>query len=158
MTYNPGSLEPEASSFLYSDIAMAALDTPAAGIPTWALMFSQLPDPGAIDADGTGYHVVIEGYGNTGTGTTGSGGSDFRRRIAENTLGALASLDDFETFLFGSPNGLYQNSTGSTSTIRAAAQRPPAPMTSTPGVTTPCPTRGSPRAVLWRPAHPRRHL
>ncbi|TXC69341.1 autotransporter domain-containing protein [Sphingorhabdus soli] len=109
VTYNPGSLEPEASSFLYSDIAMAALDTPAAGIPTWALMFSQLPDPGAIDADGTGYHVVIEGYGNTGTGTTGSGGSDFRRRIAENTLGALASLDDFETFLFGSPNGLYQN-------------------------------------------------
>ena len=109
VTYNPGSLEPEANSFLYSDIAMAALDTPAAGIPTWALMFSQLPDPGAIDADGTGYHVVIDGYGNTGTGTTGSGGSDFRRRIAENTLGALASLDDFETFLFGSPNGLYQN-------------------------------------------------
>lgn len=109
VTYNPRSLEPAANSFLYGDIAMAALDTPAAGIPTWALMFSQLPDPGAIGAAGTGYHVVIDGYGNNGTGTTGSGGSDFRRRIAENTLGALASLDDFETFLFGSPNGLYQN-------------------------------------------------
>ncbi|NCP10623.1 MAG: autotransporter domain-containing protein [Sphingomonadales bacterium] len=110
VTYHPGSLEPDANSFLYSDIAMASLDTPASDIPTWALMFSALPDPGAIDKDGTGYHVKLIGYGNNGTGTTGSnGGIDYRRHIAENTLGALASLDDFETFLFGSPNGLYQN-------------------------------------------------
>lgn len=109
VSYNPGSLEPDAQSFLYSDVAVASLDTPAANIPTWALMFSALPDPGEIGADGTGYHVVIDGYGRNGTGTTGSGSIDYRRRIAENMLGALTSLDTFESFLFGQPNGLYQN-------------------------------------------------
>src|SRR6185295_12519083 len=106
------SLEPDAAGFLYADIALASLDTPAANVPTWALLFSALPAT-TITANGTGYHVTIDGYGNNGTGTTGStGGIDFRRRIAENTLGALASLDEFENFLFGgnsttNPQNLY---------------------------------------------------
>ncbi len=37
-------------------------------------------------------------------------GIDFRRRIAENTLGALTSLDTFQNFIFGTPTGpLPQN-------------------------------------------------
>jgi V8-like Glu-specific endopeptidase len=104
VSYNPLSIEPNANSFLYGDIAVASLDTPAANVPTWAVLFSQLPAV-PITAAGTGYHVTIDGYGNNGTGITGStGGIDFRRRIAENTLGALASLGDFEQFLFG-PSG-----------------------------------------------------
>ena len=103
VAYNPRSLEPNAAGFLYADIALASLDTPAANVPTWALLFSALPAT-TITAAGTGYHVTIDGYGNNGTGTTGStGGIDFRRRIAENTLGALASLDEFENFLFSGP-------------------------------------------------------
>jgi uncharacterized protein YhjY with autotransporter beta-barrel domain len=100
VSYNPASLEPNAASFLYSDIATATLDTPAANIPTWALLFSQLPAV-PITAAGTGYHVALAGYGNAGTGEGGATTIDFRRRIAENTLGALASLDEFENFLFG---------------------------------------------------------
>ena len=103
VSYNPLSTEANARGFLYADIATASLDTPAANIPTWALLFSQLPAV-PITANGTGYHVTIDGYGANGTGTAGSGGIDFRRRIAENTLGALASLGDFEQFLFG-PGG-----------------------------------------------------
>ncbi len=112
VAYNPLSTEPNAAGFLYGDVAIASLDTPATNIPTWALLFSQLPAV-PITANGTGYHVTIDGYGNNGTATTGStGGIDFRRRIAENTLGALASLDEFENFLFGSagvdnPQNLY---------------------------------------------------
>ena len=109
VAYNPGSLEPDAQSFLYSDVALAGLDTPAANVPTWSLLFSRLPAPDEITANGTGYHVQIQGYGNNGTGEEGLTGSDYRRRVAENTLGALTTLDTFETFLFGSPNGLYQN-------------------------------------------------
>ena len=112
VAYNPLSTEPNAASFLYGDVAIATLDTPAANVPTWALLFSQLPAV-PITANGTGYHVSIIGYGNNGTGEAGAyGGIDFRRRVAENTLGALASLDEFENFLFGStstdnPQNLY---------------------------------------------------
>ena len=117
VAYHPGSLEPESAGFLYSDVAVASLDTPASNIPTWALLFSALPDPGEIGAEGTGYHVTIDGYGRNGTGSTGASASvDFRRRIAENIVGSLASLDDFELFLFyglrtsdGYTEGLPQN-------------------------------------------------
>lgn len=110
VAYNPLSLEPDANDFLYGDVAIASLDTPAANIPTWALLFSPLPDPGTITAAGTGYNVGIVGYGNMGTGTSGASGSDFRRRSAENILGALTDLETFEGFLFGgAPNGLQQN-------------------------------------------------
>ncbi|BCW87453.1 hypothetical protein sos41_05820 [Alphaproteobacteria bacterium SO-S41] len=100
------------NGFLEADIALGTLDTPAASIPTWALLFSPLPVPGSIGVvNGTGYHVNITGYGNNGTAATGStGGIDFRRRAAENMIGALASLQETEQFLFGgAPNGLPQN-------------------------------------------------
>lgn len=111
VTYNPYSLEPAANSFLYGDVALATLDTPAANVPTWALMFSPLPAPGSINAaTGTGYNVNLVGYGNNGTGQTGAAGIDYRRRSAENILGALTDLQTFEGFLFGGPsNGLTQN-------------------------------------------------
>lgn len=110
VSYNPYSLEPEARSFLYGDVAMATLDTPAANVPTWAMLFSPLPAT-TVTANGTGYNVGIYGYGGIGTGESGqTGGSDFRRRAAENILGALTDLETFEGFLFGgAPNGLTQN-------------------------------------------------
>lgn len=93
------------SCFLEADVATAVLDTPAAGVPTWALLFSPLPTPGSIDpTTGTGYHVSIGGYGSFGTGTTGASSSgNFRRRAAENMLGALVSLSTRNAFLFGTP-------------------------------------------------------
>lgn len=101
-------LNPQSRGFIEGDIALASLDTPAANIPTWALLFSRLPDPLAPGDEGydpelgTGYHVNITGYGGTGTGSLGANeGIDFRRRAAENMLGALASFDDSDTFLFG---------------------------------------------------------
>lgn len=110
--YHPESLEPAARSFLYADVALASLEAPAVGIPTWALLFSPLPVPEAIDpVTGTGYHVDITGYGRNGTGLTGSANAiDYRRRAAENMIGALTSLEIFELWLFGgAPNGLGQN-------------------------------------------------
>ena len=102
-------LEPNAASFLYGDVATSSLDTPAANVPTWALLFSQLPSV-PITANGTGYHVTIAGYGRKGTGTSGAQAIDFRRRVAENMLGALASLDVFDTAVFGEGSGyLPQN-------------------------------------------------
>ncbi len=110
VNYNPLSLEAASRGFLYGDVAMASLDTPAANIPTWALLFSPLTNTGTIGASGTGYDVGIVGYGQNGTGQTGAAGSDFRRRSAENILGALTDLQTFEGFLFGgAPNGLTQN-------------------------------------------------
>jgi len=108
IAYHPDSLaRPEGLGFLEADIALATLDTPAANIPTWALLFSPLPDPGAIDdTTGTGYHVNITGYGRSGSGTTGASfGIDWRRKSAENMLGSLSSLDDRNLFLFGSTFG-----------------------------------------------------
>ena len=108
IAYNPGSVaRPDGFGFLEGDIAIATLSDPAANIPTWALLFSPLPDPGAIDdTDGTGYHVNITGYGRSGSGTAGATqGIDWRRRAAENMLGALTSFDDRNTWLFGAPFG-----------------------------------------------------
>lgn len=112
VTYHPASTEPNAAGFLYGDVAMASLDTPATDIPTWAMLFSALPATN-ITAAGSGYNVTIAGYGNTGTGETGATASGgFRRRLAENIIGGLASLDQFENFLFGgnsttNPQNLY---------------------------------------------------
>lgn len=110
VAYHPRSVEP-GNGFRYADVAVASLDTPAVGIPTWSLLLSQLPQPSAITAaSGTGYHVNLAGYGGNGTGTSGTLPIDFRRRTAENWLGALTSLDDFTSFLFGAaPAGLPQN-------------------------------------------------
>lgn len=112
IAYNPASLAlgPD-NNFLQGDVAIGSLDTPAANVPTWTLLFSPLPTPAAIDpANGTGYHVTVTGYGRSGTGTIGTATNiDFRRRTAENMLGVLGSLDDVDTFLFGQPSGLPQN-------------------------------------------------
>ena len=91
------------SCFLEGDIALGVSDTPSLdNIPTWALLFSPLPTPGAIGTSiGTGYHVVVDGYGRNGNGTTGAVGNDFRRRVAENMLGALTSISERNVFLFG---------------------------------------------------------
>ncbi|MEO7691396.1 MAG: autotransporter domain-containing protein [Sphingomonas sp.] len=98
------------NNFLQADVALGVLDTPAANVPTWALLFSALPAPTSTNpVTGTGYHVEITGYGNNGTGNTGSGSIDFRRRVAENYIGLLGSLDDQDSFLFGAPDGLPQN-------------------------------------------------
>ncbi len=108
VAYDPRSLaDPAALGFLEADIAIATLDTPAQNIPTWALLFSPLPDPGAIDdTTGTGYHVNITGYGRSGSGTTGASfGIDWRRKSAENMLGALTSLNNRNLFLFGNAFG-----------------------------------------------------
>ena len=110
--YNAQSLQnPQAAGFIEADIALASLDTPAAGIPTWALLFTTLPAPESIDpVRGTGYHVDIVGYGGTGNALQGAvGGIDFRRRAAENMLGGFMSLDDRNLVLFGEGDGLPQN-------------------------------------------------
>lgn len=111
IAYHPDSLDPPALSFLYGDVAMATLDTPASDVPTWTMLFSALPAPSSIsETTGTGYHVTMTGYGRSGSGSTGSSyGIDFRRKTAENFLGMLGSLDDVDTFLFGAPGGYTQN-------------------------------------------------
>ncbi len=100
-----------ANNFLQADVALASLDTPAADVPTWTMLFSPLPAPAAInDTTGTGYHVTITGYGRNGTGITGSTGDiDFRRRVAENYVGLLGSIDDMFIGLGGSARGLPAN-------------------------------------------------
>lgn len=98
------------NNFLQGDIALGVLDTPAANVPTWALLFSALPAPTSTNpVTGTGYHVTITGYGDNGVGSTGQGSIDYRRRVAENYIGLLGSLDDQDKFLFGAPDGLPQN-------------------------------------------------
>lgn len=107
VVYNPLSQAPASctsatSCFLEADIAMAALDAPTTNVPQWILLFSPLTSPAAINpATGTGYHVTIAGYGQNGNGTTGATGTDFRRRVAENMLGALTSINARNLFLFG---------------------------------------------------------
>jgi uncharacterized protein YhjY with autotransporter beta-barrel domain len=113
--YDRRSLQnPQAGGFIEADIALASLDTPAVGIPTWALLFSTLPAPEAIDpVRGTGYQVDIVGYGRTGTAFDGAiDDIDFRRRAAENMLGGFLSNDDLDGAIFGPgepnlPQNLY---------------------------------------------------
>ncbi len=114
VVYNADSLKLGlAQNFLQGDVAIATLDTPATNVPTWALLLSALPAPAAIsDTTGTGYHVTITGYGRNGQGGTLVGdtnGIDYRRRIAENTIGILGSFDDLNGFLYGSIDGMPQN-------------------------------------------------
>jgi hypothetical protein len=120
-----------ANNFYQGDIAIASLDTPAANVPTWALLFSALPAPSSInDATGTGYHVTIAGYGKTGTPITGAAiNVDYRRRLAENYIGLLGSQDDMDVNLFhaepgGMPQNLYQLDFDSPGDSAAAADRP----------------------------------
>lgn len=97
----PTSCTAPTSCFLEADIALATLDTPAFGVPTWALLFSPLTEP---------THGVVVGYGATGSGTNGANlGIDFRRRAAENMIDALISFDDIDEVLFGAPPGTVIN-------------------------------------------------
>ncbi|WP_417494980.1 autotransporter domain-containing protein [Maricaulis sp.] len=111
--YNLDSIaRPEGAGFLEGDVALSVLDTPASEVPTWALLFSALPAPTSYSAEtGSGYHVTMSGYGRSGTATAGAiFGIDWRRRAAENFIGALTSFDERNTFLFGDPFGdLPQN-------------------------------------------------
>ena len=114
VVYNADSLKLGlAQNFLQADVAIATLDTPAANVPTWALLLSALPAPATIsDTTGTGYHVTITGYGRSGTATTTTGDTlavDYRRRIAENTIGILGSFNDRDAFIFGTNGTLPQN-------------------------------------------------
>ena len=87
--------------FIQADVAIATLDTPAFDIPTWAMLFTPL--------DGQ-EHVTVTGYGSTGVGTQGSAISGgFRRRVAENYVSFLGSLNDRNEFLFGSRGSYEQN-------------------------------------------------
>ncbi|MET4898147.1 autotransporter domain-containing protein [Sphingomonadaceae bacterium jetA1] len=108
VAWNPASAS---TGFLEGDVALATLDTPATGVPTWAILLSALPAPAAINnATGTGYHVTVTGYGRNGVGNNGdTGGIDYRRRIAENYIGLLGSLDDRNLWLFGQGANLPQN-------------------------------------------------
>ncbi len=103
--YDPRSLGPNSSGFLEADVAIATLDTPAFNVPTWTMLFTPL----------TGEtHTLSIGYGVNGTSATAQGpapgcttsspcGSiDYRRRMVENTLSALGSLQDRNAFLYGS--------------------------------------------------------
>lgn len=105
--YDPRSMAPASctaptSCFIEADIATAVLDAPARNVPTWTMLFSPLASPATINtATGTGYHVTITGYGRNGTGTTGAVGNDYRRRVAENILGGLTSINARNLFLFG---------------------------------------------------------
>ncbi|WP_158298916.1 autotransporter domain-containing protein [Sphingomonas psychrotolerans] len=101
--YDPRSTTPSANSFLEGDVALATLDAPATGIPTWTMLFSPLTEE---------THAVITGYGSRGTSATGATGIDFRRRVAENMVSVLGSLDDRDDWLFGpapasNPQSLY---------------------------------------------------
>jgi subtilase-type serine protease len=99
--YDPRSLGPGTFTFVQADVALATLDTHADNLPTWTMLFSPLTEV---------THATINGYGARGAnGTSGANlGVDGRRRIAENMIDFLGSLDDrnnllFSTILGGAP-------------------------------------------------------
>jgi len=98
--YDPRSTRlGEGLGFLEADVALATLDTPTQDIPTWTLLFSPLNGP---------THATVTGYGNYGNGTVGDVDLDFRRRVAENVVSFLGSLNDVDDVLFGENGGLPQ--------------------------------------------------
>ncbi|MBA2933186.1 autotransporter domain-containing protein [Sphingomonas sp. CGMCC 1.13654] len=103
VVYNQHSLDlgPD-NNYLQGDVAMIAFNTPVTGVPTHDMLFSPLTGP---------THAIITGYGGNGTGTTGSDGSniDYKRRIAENVVSVLGSLDDLDKAFGYNPEGLPQN-------------------------------------------------
>jgi hypothetical protein len=117
--YDPRSITtPGSNGFIAADVALATLDTPAWDVPTWTMLFSPLSEQ---------THALSIGYGQSGTassvqgvtpcvtppstGCNGLGGSDNRRRIVENTLSALGSIQDRNAFLFGQASaGINSNS------------------------------------------------
>ncbi|MBO6795587.1 autotransporter outer membrane beta-barrel domain-containing protein [Maricaulis sp.] len=91
-------------SFPGADVAMATLDTPAIGLPTYGMLFSAISEA---------RHVDMVGYGGNGTGSTVPvGGIDWKRRAGENMVDALISQDDFLTATFGIAPGSWSSIVG----------------------------------------------
>ncbi|WP_413659081.1 autotransporter domain-containing protein [Maricaulis sp. D1M11] len=87
-----------------ADVAMATLDTPAIGLPTYGMLFSPVTETTAVST---------VGYGRHGTGSGGDFGDiDWRRRAGTNMLDGLFSQDDFLAGLFGHGPGLWSNLVG----------------------------------------------
>lgn len=93
------------TGFLEGDVALATLDTHADDVPTWTMLFSPLTEE---------THAILNGYGARGFGSVGATlGIDWRRRVAENMISVMGSLDDVDEWLFGPgdyglPQTLYQ--------------------------------------------------
>jgi subtilase-type serine protease len=102
--YDMRSLLPASISggvgFLMGDVAIATLDTPATGVPTWAMLFSPLDGPA---------NALQIGYGNRGNANSATIAIDYRRRAAENIISLLGSLDDRNQWLFGSASAAKGN-------------------------------------------------
>lgn len=87
-----------------ADVAMVALTDPLSNLPTYSMLFSQLP---------VGTHVQMVGYGGHGIGSTGNTGIDGKRQAGENILGLVGSQNDFLRGAFLSPTaGVFGNPDG----------------------------------------------
>ena len=87
------NLDNGALPFPWADVAMIALDEPVSDVPTLGMLFSPLDQL---------THVIVGGYGTTGTGDTGGTGSGFRRIMGENELGLIGSPADLIDGVFPS--------------------------------------------------------
>lgn len=88
-----------------ADVALISLNDPLANLPTYSMLFSQIP---------VGSHVQMIGYGGDGIGSTGdSGNIDGKRQAGENMLGLVGSQNDFLRGAFLSPTaGVFGNPDG----------------------------------------------
>jgi len=77
--------------FPAADVALIGLQDPIYTIPSYAMLFSPVPE-GAIE---DGLHTVGVGYGTYGPGSGTGIGINGKRRAGENMLGLLASQNDF---------------------------------------------------------------
>lgn len=75
-----------------ADVSLVALTDPLAHLPTYSMLFSQVP---------VGTHVQMVGYGSHGTGLTGDVSIDGKRQAGENILGLVGSQADFYRGAFG---------------------------------------------------------
>jgi len=93
-TVNDGTFQ-----FPGGDVAMATLDTPAIGLPTYGMLFSPLTESMPVN---------MVGYGRTGNGSSGDYyGIDWQRRAGTNMLDGLFSQDDFLAATFAVASGLW---------------------------------------------------
>lgn len=76
------------------DVALATLDTPAIGLPTYGMLFSPITED---------MPVSMVGYGGTGIGSGVNQGIDGKRRAGTNMLNGLFSQMDFLGAAFGVP-------------------------------------------------------
>lgn len=73
-------------SFPGGDVALATLDTPAIGLPTYGMLFSPITED---------MPVSMVGYGGTGIGSGTNQGIDGKRRAGTNMLNGLFTQMDF---------------------------------------------------------------